>query len=570
MINWCNKIRIPTLLLNLCYCTFIDCLSSPLQKNCYSKLFMNKKIAFPLFLALAVMIGIMIGLKINREARFNKPFLFNYHPDKYQTILNFISANYVDSVDASKIGEHGYEEVMQQLDPHSNYISAKDYNLVNEPLQGNFKGVGIEFFIVNDTVMVINTINGGPAEKAGVKKGDKIIKIEDTIIAGKKITSEKIFNKLRGESNTKVKITVLRNPNHQLKDITINRGEVDVKSVDVAYMIDAETGYIKINSFGQKTYIEFMENLDRMLNKEGMKKLIIDLRDNGGGYLDAATNILDELIDENKTLVYTKGRARSRHDYKCTKDGMFEHGKIALLVDEGSASASEIVAGALQDWDRASIIGRRTFGKGLVQEEYQLKDGSAIRITVARYYTPSGRCIQKPYGKGISDYSMEIYKRYKHGEFLHADSIHFADTVKYYTAHGKVVYGGGGIKPDYFVPADTNGINAVSSECLNKGFVQQFAYDWANDNSTLFNTFVDYKDFAKRFNFSAAQYASFIQYASKKGVKNTSSKLTADAAAYLQNQLKAFIAKAKWGSKGYYFVVQQQDPAFQKALQVLK
>ncbi len=531
---------------------------------------MNKKIAFPFFLALAVAIGVMIGIKINREAHFNKPFLFNYHPDKFQTILNFISANYVDTVDAAKIGEQGYEEVMQQLDPHSNYISAKDYNLVNEPLQGNFKGVGIEFFVVNDTVMVINTINGGPAEKAGVKNGDKIIKIEDSSIAGKKITSEKIFNKLRGESNTKVKITVLRNPNHQLKDITICRGEVDVKSVDAAFMVNDEVGYIKINSFGQKTYIEFMENLDRMLNKEGMKKLIIDLRDNGGGYLDAATSILDELIDENKTLVYTKGRARSRHDYKCTKDGMFEHGKIALLVDEGSASASEIVAGALQDWDRASIIGRRTFGKGLVQEEYQLKDGSAIRITVARYYTPSGRCIQKPYGKGISDYSMEIYKRYKHGEFLHSDSIHFADTVKYYTSKGKIVYGGGGIKPDYFVPADTSGVNAFSTDCLNKGLVQQFAYDMANNNSLFLNSFTNYKSYTAQYHCNAMQYLAFIKYAEKNGIKSTSPKLTNAASAYLQNQIKAFIAKAKWGVNGYFFVAQQQDPTFQKALQVLK
>jgi carboxyl-terminal processing protease len=531
---------------------------------------MNKKIALPFFLALAVVVGIMIGIKINREARFNKPFSFNYHPDKYQTILNFISANYVDTIDANKIGEEGYEQIMQQLDPHSNYITAKDYNMVNEPLQGNFKGVGIEFFVVNDTVMVINTISGGPAEKAGVKNGDKIIKIEDSIIAGKKITSEKIFKKLRGESDTKVRITVLRNPNHQLLNINIIRGEVDVKSVDAAFMINAEVGYIKINSFGQKTYIEFMENLDRMLNKEGMKKLVIDLRDNGGGYLDAATNILDELIDENKTLVYTQGRARSRHDYKCTKDGMFEHGQIALLVDEGSASASEIVAGALQDWDRASIVGRRTFGKGLVQEEYQLKDGSAIRITVARYYTPSGRCIQKPYGKGISDYSMEIYKRYKHGEFLHSDSIHFADTVKYFTSKGKVVFGGGGIKPDYFVPADTDGINAFSTDCLNKGLIQQFAYDMVNSNSFLFNTFKDYKSFATQFSCSPIQYLAFIKYAEKHGVKNISPKLTNASAPYLQNQLKAFIAKAKWGVNGYYFISQQQDPALQKALQVLK
>ena len=458
---------------------------------------------------------------------------------------------------------------MQQLDPHSNYISAKDLAMVNEPLQGNFKGVGIEFFVVNDTVMVINTISGGPAEKAGVKNGDRIIKIEDSIIAGKKITSEKIFKKLRGESNTKVKITVLRNPNHQLIEIPITRGEVDVRSVDAAFMVNNEIGYIKINSFGQKTYIEFMENLDRMVNQQKMKKLIIDLRDNGGGYLDAATNILDELIDENKTLVYTQGRARSRHDYKCSKDGMFEHGQIALLVDDGSASASEIVAGALQDWDRASIVGRRTFGKGLVQEEYQLKDGSAIRITVARYFTPSGRCIQKPYGKG-TDYGMEIYKRYKHGEFLHADSIHYKDTVKYFTAHGKVVHGGGGITPDYFVPADTSGVNDFSTACLNKGLVQQFAYEFVTDNQSQFSAFVDYKDFAKRFDFAEKNYAAFIKYAEKSGVKNISPKLTLAAADYLRNQIKAFMAKAKWGVNGYYFITQQNDPVFQKALKILK
>ncbi len=531
---------------------------------------MNKKIGYPLFLALAVVIGIMIGVKINRDAKFNKPFLLNYRPDKYQTILNFISANYVDSVDANKIGEQGFENILQQLDPHSSYISAADYNSVNEPLQGNFFGVGIEFFVVNDTVMVINAISGGPAETVGIRNGDRIVKIQDTIVAGTKITSEKIFKKLRGAAGTKVKVTILRNPNHLLLNFEITRGQVQINSVDAAFMLDKKIGYIKINTFARNTYQEFMENLDRMLNKEGMQKLVIDLRSNGGGYLDAATNILDELLDENKTMVYTQGRNRRRQNYNCSKDGMFEHGQIALLVDEGSASASEIVAGALQDWDRAAIIGRRTFGKGLVQEEYQLKDSSAIRITVARYYTPSGRCIQKPYNKGLDNYSMEIYNRYKHGEFLHADSIHFADTMKYYTAKGKIVYGGGGIKPDYFIAADTAGVNLFSSETINRGLVQQFAYEYVADNSAMINQFVDAKDFNQRFIFSEKLYAQFVNYAANKKVKNISPKLTTQAAGYLQNQLKAFMAKAKWKMNGYYLVISSQDRVMQKAIQILK
>lgn len=529
---------------------------------------MNKKIALPIVLALCVVVGVMIGMKINKEARFTKSFLFNYHPDKYQNILNYISANYVDSVDVNKISDEGYEHLLHQLDPHSSYIPASEYTAVNEQLVGNFKGVGIEFFIVNDTITVMNVIKDGPSEKAGIKDLDKIISIDDSIVAGKKITSEKVFKKLRGKADTKVKITVLRDG--KSIPLVINRGEVKINSVETAYMIDNQTGYIKINSFGANTYVEFMENIDRMINKEGMKKLVIDLRQNGGGYLEAATNILDELLSDSKTIVYTESRNHNRHNYNCSKEGMFEQGKISLLVDEGSASASEIFAGALQDWDRATLIGRRTFGKGLVQQEYMLKDSSAIRITVARYYTPSGRCIQKSYKNGTDDYEMDIVKRYKHGEFQHADSIKFSDTTKYYTSRGKIVYGGGGIKPDIFIPADTQGVNAFSNECFSKLLVQQFAYQYYSNHKSEMMKYKNASDFANQFILDKAIFENFVDYAKKKGIKSTQPALIVNSSAYLQNQLKAFMAKARWKMEGYFTVSHQLDKAYLKAIETLK
>ncbi|MEN9522177.1 MAG: hypothetical protein RL065_554 [Bacteroidota bacterium] len=529
---------------------------------------MNKKIGLPIILALCIVAGIMIGLKINKEARFARTFLYNYHPDKYQSILNYISSNYVDSIDVNKISDEGYQHLLHKLDPHSSYIPASDYTAVNEQLVGNFKGVGIEFFIVADTVMVMNVITGGPSEKAGVISGDKIIAINDSIVAGNKITSEKIFKKLRGKENTKVKLTVLRDS--KKVNLVINRGEVKINSVETAFMINNQIGYIKINSFGANTYIEFMENIDRMINKEGMKKLIIDLRQNGGGYLEAATNILDELLSDSKTLVYTESRNHNRHNYNCSKDGMFEQGKLCLLVDEGSASASEIFAGALQDWDRGTIIGRRTFGKGLVQQEYMLPDSSAIRITVARYYTPSGRCIQKSYKNGIDDYEMDIYKRYKHGEFQHADSIKYTDTTKYLTAKGRVVYGGGGIKPDIFIPADTQGVNAFSNECFSKSLVQQFAYQYYSNHKNEFAKYKNANDFSQQFTIDKNTFDSFVSYAKKSGVKSAKPNLIIASSAYLQNQIKAFIAKANWKMQGYFTVTQNQDNAFRKAMEVLK
>ncbi|MEY2828594.1 MAG: hypothetical protein RIQ33_452 [Bacteroidota bacterium] len=528
---------------------------------------MNKKIVVPILISLSVIAGILIGLQINKNAQFNKRMLFNFHQDKYQNILNFITSNYVDSVDITKIGEEGYEHILQQLDPHSSYISATEYTAVNEPLQGNFKGVGIEFFVVNDTVMVMNVIKDGPSERAGVKDGDKIIAIDDSIIAGRKITSEKIFKKLRGKPDTKVKITVLRN--FKKINLIINRGEVKINSVDAAYMVDKQTGYIKINTFGANTYVDFMGNIDRMINKEGMKKIIIDLRQNGGGYLEAATNILDELLSDSKTIVYTENRSHSRHNYNCSKDGMFEEGKICLLVDEGSASASEIFAGALQDWDRATIIGRRTFGKGLVQQEYMLEDSSAIRLTVARYYTPSGRCIQKSYKKGMEDYEQEIYKRYKHGEFQHADSIKFTDTMKYFTAKGRVVYGGGGIKPDIFIGADTVGVNQFSNDCFAKGLIQQFAYNYYSNHHLEIEKFATLNEFKNKFEISNLVFNDFINYAKKNGVKSTQTQLIKGSQAYLQNQLKAFVAKAKWKMEGYYSVTHTHDKVFTKAMQLM-
>ncbi len=505
----------------------------------------------------------MIGMKISKQANFTQFSYGNYKMDKFQNILSFISANYVDSIDTKLVSEDGIQSMLQHLDPHSAYIPASELQNVNESLEGNFDGIGIEFYILNDTVMVVNVVPGGPSENVGIHSGDKIIKINDTLFAGTKITNEKIIKKLRGASGSKVKLTVWRPSSRSVHDFVITRGVIPIYSIDAAYMVNKTTGYIKINRFAEGTYMEFMKELDRLIHKEGMKELVIDLRQNGGGYLTAATQILDELLDGKKLMVYTQGRTHNRVEYTCKIDGMFEEGKIVLLIDEGSASASEIMAGALQDWDRGTLVGRRTFGKGLVQEQYDLNDGSALRLTVARYYTPSGRCIQKTYKNGYEDYELDLLKRYKHGELYSADSIHFSDTTRYRTNRGRIVYGGGGILPDKFVPLDTTLGHSVVNQLLGDGKITEFAYNYYSTHQAEISKYANVADFYANYSISNSTCNELLKY-SKKPAKLEL--LNGKESRFLSDMIKAFIARQKWSSNGYVFVINQHDSAYLEAI----
>jgi carboxyl-terminal processing protease len=398
--------------------------------------------------------------------------------------------------------------------------------------------------------------------------GDRIVMVEDTVVAGVQITNAEVMQKLRGQGGTKVRIKVLRRGVSKLIPFTITRGKIPIYSLEASYMINDSTGFFKISRFAATTYDEFMEAAMK-LKQKGMRNLIIDLRGNPGGYLDAATKLADEFLPDHKTIVYTQGKSRPRTNYEATSTGEFEKSKVVILVDEGSASASEILAGALQDWDRATIVGRRSFGKGLVQEQTVLPDGSALRLTIARYYTPTGRSIQKPYSNGYDDYNNELNNRFEHNELLSADSIHFPDSLKFKTPAGKIVYGGGGIMPDVFVPIDTSGRNNnFLFEVINNGLVSQFAYDYVDKNRNQLKAFPSFVEFDKNFVADDKLYTAFVQLAVSRNIKKIDSEVK-DAAPYLKNQLKAFIARQTFRNEGFYPVLFKVDRTYQKAIEVI-
>ncbi|MCC6691708.1 MAG: S41 family peptidase, partial [Bacteroidia bacterium] len=412
----------------------------------------RKHIYLPIVFSLLLVLGIYIGY----EYSFLNRTSISTTDGKIEKLLNYIQKRYVDTVNKTQLEDKALNALLQSLDPHSAYVNAKEAKAMNEPLQGNFGGIGIEFNIIKDTIRVVAPISGGPSEALGIQAGDMIVKIEGKNSAGVKITNRQVIEQLRGEHNTKVNISIKRRGVKKLIDFTITRGEIPIFSIDVAYMVDAKTGYIKVSRFGATTYDEYMKAFHD-LKEKNMQSLIRDLRGNPGGYLNAAVMLADEFLEQGKEIVHTQGRSDKIKVHMATARGEFEKNKLIILIDEGSASASEIVAGAVQDNDRGMIVGRRSFGKGLVQEEKEFEDGSAVRLTIARYYTPTGRCIQKPYNEGTEAYFSEEMERYDKGELQNADSIKFADSLKFKTPAGKVVYGGGGIMPDVFVPIDTTG-----------------------------------------------------------------------------------------------------------------
>lgn len=519
----------------------------------------------PFLFAVIMVLGILLGFRLSYVIG-NKPGITaRVSTNKMDELMRLIEVKYVDTVDQNGLIDGAITDVLDHLDPHSYYIPANDLQAVNENLQGNFEGIGIEFYIVKDTIIVVSPITGGPSEALGIRSGDKIITIEDSTVAGVGITNTDVRDLLRGEAGTQVRVGIARSGTEGVTEYKITRGKIPLFSVDVGYMLDDTVGYIKINKFSETTYSEFMEQL-RKLNNQGMRRLMLDLRQNPGGYLTAATMIADEFISGTDLLVYTKGKAYDRTDYNAKADGEFETGRLAVMIDEGSASASEILAGAIQDWDRGLIVGRRSFGKGLVQEQYNMSDQSAVRLTVARYYTPSGRCIQKPYTDGSDEYYHDLENRFESGELYSLDSITFPDSLKYKTTKGRTVYGGGGIMPDIFVPLDTS-YNLVAMGRV-QAFIPQFVYTYYANHQADFQGYQKSAYFKDHFNITDELFDGFIAYAEGEGMEVEPAQI-AELDSRIRTMLKAHFARQLWKEEGFYPVINSIDPTFNRTYKEL-
>ncbi len=530
----------------------------------------KQNVILPIILSLVLVVGIWLGYFLSNRINNGSSASMQQHAesnDKINSLLNYIEYQYVDTINKKELVEKTVTALLQSLDPHSSYIPATEFESVNEPLEGNFDGIGIEFNIIKDTIRVINPVQGGPSERIGIKAGDKFIKVEGKNVAGVKITNKEVFDKLRGERGTPVTVSVLRSGIPKLLEFKIVRDAIPLYSLDVAYMVKPDIGYIKISKFAATTYAEYLKAFNE-LSKQGMKKLILDLRGNPGGYLNAAVDISDEFLTNGLQIVYTQGKAHPKKTYKATEHGSFENGSLVILIDEGSASASEIVAGAIQDNDRGSIIGRRSFGKGLVQDQLQLPDGSAIRLTIARYYTPTGRCIQKPYSDDKNEYYNEEYDRYEHGELLNADSVKLDKTQQFKTPEGKTVYGGGGIMPDIFVPIDTAKTNTFLNRVFYAGLINTFSFEYADKNRAKLKDYSSAKNFMDQFEISDTILEEFYTYCDKQSFKlgQLSKAKTNDA---LKPYLKALIGRDVFDKDAYYPIINQNDKCILKAIEVL-
>ena len=492
----------------------------------------------------------------------------NIDARKLQLALYAISNLYVDSTSETKLVEDAIVGMLEKLDPHSTYTDPEETKEMTEPLQGNFDGIGIQFNMLTDTLYVIQVIPGGPSEKVGLMAGDRIIMVDDTLIAGVKMKNTDVMKRLRGPKNTEVRVKVLRGGVPDLIEFKITRGKIPVYSLDAAYMADKATGYIKLNRFAASSADEFREALEK-LKKQGMKNLILDLQGNGGGYLNIAIDLADEFLGKDKLIVYTEGNKQPREEAKSSARGGFEEGRLVVLVDETSASASEILSGAVQDWDRGVVVGRRTFGKGLVQKPIPMPDGSMIRLTVARYYTPTGRSIQKPYVNGNQEqYNHDLIDRYNRGELMSADSIHFPDSMKYNTLETKrIVYGGGGIMPDIFIPRDTSGVTSYFSNVVNSGMLNLYALEYSDRNYDKLASFKTYQDLHKYLQ-QQPLLSDFTNYAAAKGIKkrphliNISGKL-------IEKQIQAYIVRNFFDEAGFYPIFQNDDITLKRAVKVL-
>ncbi len=549
-------------------------------------------------LAITLVLGILIGVILPHRSDPSQLAGIRPRNDKLSTIMNIIERNYVDSVNRDDLVEAAIPAVLKKLDPHSVYIPAKDLVRANESLQGNFEGIGISFNMITDTILVISTIPGGPSEKIGLLAGDKILYVNDSLVAGKGINDEDVMGMLKGPKGTTVKVKILRKGYNDFLSFNIVRDKIPIYSVDVAYMINDQTGYIKINNFAITTFDEFMKGL-KELRDRGMTKLIVDLRGNAGGIMEDAVQIANQFLKQGQLIVYTMGRNQPRNEARATGKGEFESGDLVVLIDEWSASASEILAGAVQDNDRGTIIGRRSFGKGLVQEPIPFADGSGMRLTIARYYTPTGRSIQKPYSEGFADYFDDLNSRFNRGEFEVSDSIHFSESMKFITPGGKTVYGGGGIMPDKFVPVDTSEISPYFLSV--RPYIYQFALKYTENNRDVLKKYSEADELEKyldkqglldqfsRFLASGnIRTAQSLPSANENGTKNQTDNSQPSATGFagssikpdpdgmkisgrvIHTQIKAYIARNILDNKGFYPIWEQIDTTLKFAIKFLE
>jgi len=488
---------------------------------------------------------------------------------KLVALYQLIDYAYIDSVKIEELVDNAIIETLKELDPHSSFIPKKEIERMEEPLRGSFEGIGITFQIFKDTILVIAPVSGGPSERLGIMAGDKIIKINDTTAFGDKVNNQYVMDRLRGKKGTKVDVSIFRAGRDELIEYTIVRDKIPINSIDAVFMASPDVGYIKLNRFSRTSVDEFKEAVAE-LNEMGMQNLILDLRGNSGGYLGTAVELSDQFLAGGNLIVYTEGLKSPEQKYWASPGGSFSQGKLVILIDEGSASASEIVSGAVQDWDRGLIIGRRSFGKGLVQRPFPLPDGSAIRLTTSRYHTPTGRGIQKPYENGLEDYYMDIYNRMKHGELVHPDSIKFPDSLKYYTPANRVVYGGGGIMPDIFIPWDSTWISDYYTELRRKGVLNQFTVQYVNDHrDAILTGFPEITDYIAGFDIDEAFMKDFIAFAEDMEVEFDEEGYEASGE-FLRIQIKAWMARNLWDVSASYEVFSEMDDSFLKAIEVLK
>ncbi|MBN8673485.1 MAG: S41 family peptidase [Chitinophagales bacterium] len=525
---------------------------------------MNKKLQvwLPLIFAVVMVVGMFFGYQMNGGS--SKSFFSKPQQSTLDEVIYRLKNNYVDSINLDSLEGVAIEQMMNELDPHSVYFPPVELQAANEDLAGKFEGIGVEFNVFGDTVNIVYVIPNGPSDKAGLKIGDKILKVNDSSLVNGNQETEQIKKLIKGERGSKAVLQILREG--KVSEFTVIRGTIPIHSIDAAYMLDKTTGYIKLNKFSESSYEEFMQAMER-LQKEGLQKLVYDLRGNGGGFMNEAVDMADEFLDNDKLIVYTEGVNSKKREYRCKRPGLFEKGKLTILIDELSASASEVLAGALQDWDRATIIGRRSFGKGLVQEQYGLSDGSAIRLTVARYYTPLGRSIQRPYEKGRKVYMDELWERYSNGELLSADSNKVSNGKQYKTIGGKTVYGGGGIMPDIFVALDTSTYQRSVNRLLIDGGFNSFVYNYYLQHRQQVDQYATATEYAKGFTNGEEMWNGLVNYAAMDSInlKGVGEKEKQS----LRQRLKALLARYKWRNDGFYQVLNMDDEMVKKALDTM-
>lgn len=521
----------------------------------------------PLWLALCIVIGVLIGVFITNHFSGNRLNIINNGSSRLSNLLHIIDDQYVDSVNIDELVEKALPQILAELDPHSVYISAREVQMATDDLKGSFSGIGVEFTIREDTIHIQNVIKDGPADKAGVLAGDKIVSVDDKPFVGEIVTNEEAMHRLKGPKDSRVKIGIKRFGEKNVKYFTLTRGDIITKSVSATYMLDATTGYMRIKNFGENTHGEMLASLTN-LTVQGAKSLVIDLRDNTGGYLDSAVRMLEEFLKQNQLIVYTEGRKSPRKEYRCHGKGKYQNIPLVVLINESSASAAEIFAGAIQDNDRGTIVGRRSFGKGLVQQQIQFPDGSMIRLTIARYYTPSGRCIQKPFKPGDrADYELDMLARYQHGEFFSQDSIKHTGPA-YHTSNGRTVYGGGGITPDIFIAEDTSNITSYYKEAAMSGLILQYAFKYTDENRQKLSQFTEMKPLSNYLN-GLGLVEDFVGYAEKNGLRRRNN-LIRKSNGLLQTYIHSRIIYNILDDQAWSEFLNQDDKMIKAALEVFR